>query len=71
MYGVACNVSLLLVTVCYSSDDVKEVEMVCSCGSMRRTRNALRVMVVRHEGKIQLKDDIKMDFKERGRVSVF
>jgi hypothetical protein len=45
--------------------------VVVSCGSMRRTRIACRVMVVRHKGKIQLNDDIKMDFKEIGRVSVF
>ena len=45
--------------------------MAGSCGSMRETRNACRVLVGRPEGKIHLEDDIKMDFKRIGRGSVF
>jgi hypothetical protein len=55
-YNVSCIVS---VAVCNASDDVKELEMVGSCGSMRETRNACRVLVGRPEGKIHLKNDIK------------
>jgi hypothetical protein len=62
---------IIIVAVCNSSDDVKEVEIVSSCGSMRQTRNACRVLVGRPERKIHLKDDIKMDFKGIGRESMF